>query len=202
MPVDQLGSDPPPEAEPSQAERLRRGSREAMAEIFGQHVDAIYNFCYRRTGSWTAAEDLCSEVFLTAWRRHRAVAANEAGSVLPWLYGVATNVCRNHLRSLRRKTAALARLGEVEPPGLDDRVLARLTEGRRLREALHRVAELPTADQEVFFLVCWEELSYRDTAAALGIRIGTVKSRLARVRRALRSADQPRPTPTGLPSAE
>ncbi|MFC7623724.1 RNA polymerase sigma factor [Microlunatus sp. GCM10028923] len=202
MSIDQPGLDPPAGSGASLAERLRRGSREAMAEAYSQHIDAIYNFCFRRSGSWATAEDLCSDVFLTAWRRHRAVLANDAGSVLPWLYGIATNVCRNHLRSTRRGTAALAKIPAIERPQLDDQVLAQLAVTSRVRDALRQVAELAPGDQEVFVLVCWEELSYSDAAAALGIRIGTVRSRLARVRRTLRTAERPLPAPASLHSTD
>lgn len=161
-----------------------------MSQIFEIHLDAIYNYCYRRTGSWSAAEDLASMVFLEVWRtRHRAVELH--GSPLPWLYGVATNVCRNHQRSLRRRAQAFSRLhladtGSVR--GADD-VIEELDADRRLGRAIERLAALPQADQDVFVLVCWEELSYAEAAQALEIPIGTVRSRLARVRRILRLTD-------------
>ena len=45
------------------AERLRPGSKQAMAEVFSIHLDAIYKYCYRRSGSWSVAEGLTSSVF-------------------------------------------------------------------------------------------------------------------------------------------
>lgn len=171
-------------------ERLRRGSREAMAEVFHAHLDAIYNYCYRRTGSWSAAEDLSSTVFLEVWRHRRRIVEVDA-SVLPWIYGVATNVCRNHLRSLRRQSAAITRmhLADVSAALGSDDVDDQLDAGRRAAQALQRLDRLPQADQDVFVLVCWEGLSYAAAAEALGIPIGTVRSRLARVRRFLRLTD-------------
>lgn len=188
----------PPEEQQATAEQLRAGSSAAMSAVFAEHVDVIYNYCYRRSGSWSAAEDLTSQVFLTAWNRRRQVIANDAGSVLPWLYGVATNVCRNHLRSQRRQSAALPRLVPVEPAPFDDQVVDRITHRDRLGRALEHLAASTSADQDAFLLVCWEELSYADAAAALGIRVGTVKSRVARVRRALRSAEPSAPSRAGL----
>jgi RNA polymerase sigma-70 factor, ECF subfamily len=55
------------------AERLRTGSKQAMTEIFSTHLDAVYNYCYRRTGSWSVAEDLSSSV-LARVRRHLRIA--------------------------------------------------------------------------------------------------------------------------------
>jgi RNA polymerase sigma-70 factor, ECF subfamily len=61
-----------------------------------------------------------------------------------------------------------------------------LADAQRVERLLERLAELPQRDQDVFFLVAWEELTYAETAQALGIAIGTVRSRLARVRRTLK----------------
>jgi len=169
--------------------RLREGSREAMSSIFQAHLDVIYNYCYRRSGSWAAAEDLAATVFLEVWRnRHRAISVDD--SVLPWIYGIATNVCRNHHRSQLRHSSAVTRLAEIgDQPAEDDAVADQLDNERRLRNVLDRVHALPQADQDVFVLICWEELSYAAAAAALQIPVGTVRSRLARVRRVLRLAD-------------
>ena len=72
--------------------------------LFERHARAIYN-CFRRTADWAVAEDLTSIVFLEAWRRRERELLPE--KVLPWLYGIATNVIRNRRRSLRRHAAAL-----------------------------------------------------------------------------------------------
>lgn len=96
-------------------EQLRNGSREAMTEVFHTHLDVIYNYCYRRSGSWSAAEDLSSTAFLEVWRHRRRIVEVD-GSVLPWIYGVATNVCRNHQPSASRSArSALAWPGSAAP---------------------------------------------------------------------------------------
>ena len=65
-------------------EQLRDGDEEAMAAVFADHLDVIYNYCYRRTSSWSVAEDLSATVFLDPWKlRRRAVELD--GSILPWL---------------------------------------------------------------------------------------------------------------------
>ena len=167
---------------------LRAGSRTAMATVFRTHLDAVYNYCYRRTGSWSAAEDLTSTVFLEVWKNRRRIVELD-GTVLPWLYGVAANVCRNHLRSQRRGALALARLPAPELSHHDADVVDQLHTDRRAGQLRDRLSQLPMADQDVFVLVCWEELSYAQAAIALAIPIGTVRSRLARVRRTLKLTD-------------
>ena len=60
------------------------GDDDAFGALFERHSRAVYNFAFRWTADWAAAEDLASEVFLTAWRRRREVVfTTESGSVLP-----------------------------------------------------------------------------------------------------------------------
>lgn len=166
------------------------GDEHAFGELFARHGRAIYNYCFRRTADWSAAEDLTSVVFLETWRRRRHVRMEE-GSLLPWLYGVATNVLRNHQRSLRRHSAALARLPEPVPQAEDDDlVAARLDDQRRMREVLEEIGHLPERDQELLALCVWEELTYAEAALALGIPVGTVRSRLSRIRARLKEPPQ------------
>jgi RNA polymerase sigma factor (sigma-70 family) len=166
-------------------ERAQAGATEAFGVIFRRHVDAVYNHCFRRLGSWSGAEDAASLVFLEAWRRReRAVDIN--GSLMPWLLGVANNVVRNLRRAARRYDAALFRL---PPPGSEpdhaDRVASRLDDEKRVREVLRRLAALSRAEQDVVSLVVMSGLSYAEAAVALGVPVGTVRSRLARARRRL-----------------
>ena len=80
--------------------RSRAGDADAFGLLFERHAKAIYNYCFRRLGDWAAAEDMLSIVFLEAWRRRDKELPPD--KVLPWLYGIATNVVRNRRRSERR----------------------------------------------------------------------------------------------------
>jgi RNA polymerase sigma-70 factor (ECF subfamily) len=166
--------------------RARDGDDEAFGMLFDRHSRTVYNFCFRRTADWSAAEDLTSVVFLETWKR-RGQLRMESGSLLPWLYGVATNVLNNHRRSLRRHRDALARIPSppASPNDAED-VTARLDAERQMRQVLESIKTLPRRDREVLALCVWEGLGYRETAEALGIPVGTVRSRLARARARLR----------------
>jgi RNA polymerase sigma factor (sigma-70 family) len=168
--------------------RARSGDADAFGLLFERHAKAIYNFCFRRTGSWGAAEDLLSIVFLEAWRRRDRELP--PGKVLPWLYGIATNVVRNRRRSVRRFRRALARVPAPRPElGFESDADGRLDDERRMKDALDLLARLPRHEQEVFVLCAWSELSYEDAALALEVPVGTVRSRLSRARRRLRELD-------------
>lgn len=173
-----MGSDA---ADASLWRRALDGDQRAFAEVFDRRHRAVYNFLFRRVGDWSVAEDLTSVVFLEAWRRRRHVVFVD-DSALPWLLGTATNVLRNHRRSLRRHQAALARVPVDRPHDhVADDVAARLDDERRMRAVVAALDTLGRADREV--LGCaWAGLSYEETAVALGVPVGTVRSRLSRAR--------------------
>lgn len=171
---------------------VRAGDASAFEQVFDRHATAIYNYCFRRTASWDTAQDATSTVFLEAWRtRERLVVVD--GSVLPWLYGIATNVCRNTNRSATRYLRAVTRMpASPDVPDHAEDVAGRLDDQRRMQQVLAGVADLPARERDVVALVVWERLDYAAASAALGIPIGTVRSRLSRARARLSS---PLPTP-------
>src|SRR6266568_3500027 len=115
--------------------RVRQGDADALAALFRRHADVIYNHCFRRLGDWGAAEDMVSIVFLEAWRRRDADV--RPGKVLPWFYGIATNVVRNRRRSERRYAAALRRLPPDGPaPDPADAVVAQADDERQMKRLL------------------------------------------------------------------
>jgi RNA polymerase sigma-70 factor (ECF subfamily) len=170
--------------------RSRAGDTAAFGVLFERHAREIYNYLFRRTGDWALAEDLLSVVFLEAWRRRRKKL--DEGKVRPWLFGIATNVLRTQRRSRRRYKAALRRIPRPEPDsGFADLSDERLDDERRVDEALARLSALSRNELDVFVLCAWMGLGYEDAAAALGIRVGTVKSRISRAREKLGEPEPP-----------
>lgn len=168
--------------------RAQAGDADAFGLLFERHARTIYNYCFRRTGDWAAAEDLVSIVFLEAWRRRDQ--RLPPGKELPWLLGIATNVVRNRRRSERRYAAALRRVPESRTePELTSESDERLDDERLMRQTLELLSRLPRRELDVFVLCAWFELSYEDAAVALEIPVGTVRSRLSRARVRLRELD-------------
>jgi RNA polymerase sigma factor (sigma-70 family) len=163
-------------------DRLRGGDPGALAALFDRYGDRIHNHCFRHLADWAEAEDATSSVFLEVWRHRHRVRLHD-GSALPWLYGVATNVCRNAGRSRRRYLRAVARLPEqaMEPDHAEG-VTDRLGSEARMRAVLEQLRALPAREREVLALVAWAGLSYDQAAAALAVPVGTVRSRLSRAR--------------------
>jgi RNA polymerase sigma-70 factor (ECF subfamily) len=106
----------------------------------------------------------------------------DGGSLRPWVLGIAVNVTRNVARASRRHEAAMSRLQPTpEQPDFADELAGRIDDAARL--ALGR---LRPGEREVLALCVWAGLDYAAAAEALGVPVGTVRSRLSRARRKLR----------------
>ena len=164
------------------------GDREAFGRIFDRHAKTVYNHLFRRTADWSEAEDLTSTVFMHAWRR-RAETVLDRDSALPWLLGIANGLMSNTRRRLRRAEALLHRLvSRDEPVGDHADLVAGLVDDERRMSEIHRaLARLPRHEYEVVELCVWSGLDQQAAAVALGVAVGTVKSRLHRARRRLGS---------------
>jgi RNA polymerase sigma factor (sigma-70 family) len=116
----------------------------AFAGMYDAHAADLLRYLWRRCGDCAQAEDLLSVVFLEAWRRRAALRPGAA--TRPWLYGIATNVLRNHRRSLRRHRAALERIAAAAPtcaPAADEQAAIQA----RLADALDALRRLPGASR-------------------------------------------------------
>ncbi|MGW4379004.1 RNA polymerase sigma factor [Kitasatospora sp. NPDC004531] len=165
--------------------RIRAGDEGAFGVLFREHGRAVYNHCFRLTGDWSGAEDCASLVFLEAWRL-RGKAEPTGGSLLPWLLGIATFVVHRRRRVARRHRALMERMPE---PGLlpdfADELVGRLEDQERIAAVREVLDRLSRSDREVLALCVWAGLDYAAAAHALGVPVGTVRSRLSRARRRL-----------------
>jgi len=155
----------------------------AFEEIFERHGGAVWRYSRRRVGQ-DAAEDVVADTFLVAFQRRGEFDSNYE-SARPWLLGIATNVIRRRLRDerayLERKRHALS-LIPVEDTADVDRL-----DAERMRPMLiEALLALSLEDRETFLLVSVGELTYSEAASALGVPVGTVRSRIHRARNQLR----------------
>jgi RNA polymerase sigma factor (sigma-70 family) len=149
---------------------------DACGAIFERHANAVYEHCFRRTASWSMAEDLTSAVFTEAWRKRKDVSLS-GESILPWLLAVATNATRNAERSLRRHRRLLASLPPPEPvPDIAEGAARRADSDRAMRTLRVSLQDLAAPEREVLELCDWAGLSYAEAAAALRVPIGALIS--------------------------
>jgi RNA polymerase sigma-70 factor (ECF subfamily) len=161
--------------------RASRRRPEQFAVVFDRHFAAIHRYLARRAGR-EIADDLASLCFTVAFER-RLTFDTSADDARPWLYGIATNLLRDHWRAERRSAATVIRLSR-------DRGAAALsdpaTTDDRDPELARALRSLDPAQRDVLLLYAWAELSYEEISAALDVPVGTVRSRLARARARVR----------------
>ena len=167
------------------------GDERAFVTVYDRYAQRLLTYAYRRTGSAQRAEDALSLVMLEAWRRRREVRFGPDQTMAGWLFRSVHYVLANESRAARRHGHALARIARLARPVQDD-VERRLLDDDRLRRVLDRLRDLSSKDRDVLELAAWSGLSESEMAAALGIPVGTLKSRLSRARRRLEDlCDQP-----------
>jgi RNA polymerase sigma-70 factor, ECF subfamily len=169
-----------------------RGDERAFGHLLERYRNRVANLVRCRLGSRSLwVEDVAQDVFLQVHRGARSFEGRSAFKT--WLFGVALNVCRDHIQRERR----VAGTGAVEAD--DDRTLAFLP-GESLdplelleraeRDALIRSAieRLTPTHRTVLQLRDWEEMTYDEIAQVLAVPVGTVRSRLHNARAALAKA--------------
>jgi len=159
--------------------------------VFDRHATTLYRYFVRRVGA-NEADGLLGELFRVAFER-RITYDTSRPNARPWLYGIATNILAKHRRREARRLRATARLvaERSAPADLADGVAASVDAAEQWPRVSELIAELPDGERDALLLFVWEQLSYEEIAASLEIPIGTVRSRLNRVRRRLRALDVP-----------
>jgi RNA polymerase sigma factor (sigma-70 family) len=180
---------PPDLQRPSDAKLIEQSvaEPEVFAVLFDRYAADIHHYAARRLGA-SAADDLVAETFLVAFRRRGSYDTGRS-QARPWLYGIATTLIARQRRSERRLYRALARTGlDPLPEPIADQVVRRVAAQGQQRRLAAALAGLSPADREVLLLLAWGGLSYAEIAEALGVPVGTVRSRLHRARRKVREA--------------
>lgn len=151
--------------------------------IFDRHYDEIRAYVWRRLDP-DVAEEVAAETFARAFaERQRFDPQYE--SARPWLFGIATNLLRMHLRSERRRLHAYARSPRDDSEDFASNATDRASAASMRKELLDGLARLSRRDREIVLLVAWAELTSAEVGAALGIPDATVRTRLARARKKL-----------------
>ncbi len=168
--------------------RVAGGDREAFAAVVDRHKDAMVAYLTRLTGDRDRAEDLAQETFLRLFRG--AGRYVERGLLRAYLYRIATNLARSEERRARRAKLLQPLLGphrDGEPGTWHDALLR----DELQRQVAAAVAALPLRWRVPLVLHEIEGWPYAEVAAQLGVREGTVKSRIHRGRERLRRALAP-----------
>lgn len=159
-------------------ERARRGDEAAWESLVREHQAGVFRLAYLLTGDPDEAEDVAQEAFI---RAYRALDRFEAGRPLrPWLLRIAKNVASNRRRAGKRYRAALGRAARASPEPVMSSAEDTSDEARRATQLWEAVQQLARKDREVILLRYFLDLPVSETAEALDVAEGTVKSRTAR----------------------
>ncbi|WP_256728695.1 RNA polymerase sigma factor [Microbacterium oleivorans] len=170
-------------------EVIERSANEpsAFALLFDRHAPAIYRYAVQRLEEGSA-EDVMSETFLVAFEK-RAAYDLAIVDARPWLFGIATRLMRKRVRlEARAWKGMVADLAAQLSPDMIEQAGARLDAARLTRRLASALRGLPASDRDTLLLYAWGDLDYAGISRALDVPIGTVRSRLNRARRILRTA--------------
>jgi RNA polymerase sigma-70 factor (ECF subfamily) len=150
------------------------GDEAGLAALLERHWDSLVRYAFSILGDWDAAEDVAEEVFVRLWE-HRETWGLE-GSVRGLLFRIARNLCMDEYR----QAEARQRVVRKAPEQLAAPTPAEYVVGKEVHSAVNAaVANLPHRRREVFVLVRYHGLSYREAADALGVASQTVANHLS-----------------------
>ncbi|MEV6149811.1 sigma-70 family RNA polymerase sigma factor [Nonomuraea sp. NPDC052129] len=160
---------------------------EKFATLFDRYAAMLYRYISFRLGS-ELTEDLVGETFLIAFRRRGSYDVSYLDA-RPWLLGIATKLIIRHRRAEVSRYRALRRQAPVQAVDGPEEAITRVLAAQGSRPVLlQALSRLPRGDRDVLLLIAWSDMTYQETARALNIPVGTVKSRLNRARRMVREA--------------
>jgi RNA polymerase sigma-70 factor, ECF subfamily len=174
-------------------QRCAAGDEDACSELVAEHQRMVYQLSLNLLGDHNEALDLSQEVFLRVFRTIHGFRGQSA--LRTWIFRIVVNQARNRQRWWRRRHRSqqvsldehISAHGELPAQGnggSPDRILGQKQLAERIRTSLDR---LPFDQRTAIVLREIDGLSYEEIGFSLGIAVGTVKSRLARAREALRA---------------
>jgi RNA polymerase sigma-70 factor (ECF subfamily) len=153
----------------------------AFELIFERHFAAVHGYLNRRAGR-DIADDLAAETFALAFEQRAS--CRSTGSLLPWLYGIATNLLRRCWRAERTQRRAYGRSGVDRSVDRDEDDAAARADGATLHARLAKALKaMPSRQRDALLLYALADLSYEEVAIALGVPVGTVRTWVHRARK-------------------
>ncbi|MCM5557151.1 sigma-70 family RNA polymerase sigma factor [Pleomorphomonas sp. JP5] len=152
----------------------REGDRQAFARLFAFYAPRLRTFLIRQGFSASDCDDLIQDTMLAVWRKAERFDA-EAGAVSTWIFTICRNLGIDRRRRLARRLVEAEPVSDIDPsPSAEGEIITR-EEETRVRRALDH---LPAEQAEVITLSFFSQSPQTEIARALGIPLGTVKSRV------------------------
>jgi RNA polymerase sigma-70 factor (ECF subfamily) len=164
--------------------QAKLGDENAYQQIVDLYREAVFRLAYLIIGDAHDAEDIAQETFIRAYGSLNRF--DDSRPLRPWLLQIAANLARNKQRSVGRYWSAIKRFARVTPEISDNAVERRAIQHAEADALWQAVRRLTAHEQEIIYLRYFLNLSVEETADALDVRPGTVKSRLHRALKQLR----------------
>jgi len=169
-------------------DQILQGDTDSFAQLVETYQDKVYSLCLRMVGDREDARDLAQEAFVKAWRGLKFYKHEAAFST--WLYRLTSNVCIDFLRQKKRKSALSLTSQEEEEqidiPDPSPQPEELVLQQQRKEAVADAMSQLEDEFRLVLTLRVVQERSYEEIAEIMDLKVGTVKSRLARAREKLR----------------
>lgn len=176
---------------------VQKGNNEAFDILVNRYKNRLHAYLYRLLGDRDEAEEFAQETFVRAYinaDKYRTIAKFST-----WLYTIGTNLVRNRMRNLKRRPRMWSLWNdsfgddgqwmEIEDKSQDSE---RLADREKLQEFIQiAIEQIPSKYRPAFVLREIEDLSYEEIAAATGVKLGTVRSRINRGRKYFKKAITP-----------
>lgn len=169
-------------------QKIIAGETHMFSIFVDRYKDKVFNLVYRFTGDYSETEDICQEIFITAYKKLPSFKAD--ARVSTWLYKVASNKCIDWYRSKKRKNffTFFGGTGQIDDVKADtpapQEIYILNEEQKTLQNAVNKLDEKYRIVVVMFY---YQHLSYRDIAAILELSVRTVETRLYRAKKILKS---------------
>lgn len=159
--------------------RILNGDREAYSALVDRYKGPVFDLAYRMTGTYHEAEDLAQEAFVKAYETLKGFRKEKR--LFPWIYTIALNLIRNHLKKRLREMPVTASDPYLEAAEEKTHDPEHDTIIRQEIEMLSRCMQtLPPDLREAVILRCYQDLSFEEVSEILGISLGATKMRVYR----------------------
>lgn len=155
---------------------IATGEEKALRELIRLMQGRVHAYCYSLLGREEDAEEITSEVFFQVWRSAKKFRGDSKATT--WIFGIARNLCLNHLRKKKLQFMELLETDAVYEPEEEPEYNPEL-----VKKAMEKLSPL---HREVLYLAYYEELPYSKIAEILGIPENTVKTRVFNAKRKLK----------------
>jgi RNA polymerase sigma-70 factor, ECF subfamily len=160
--------------------KIAKGDRSALSELYDRYSGMIYAIAWKSLNSVEECEEVVLEVFAQIWRIADRFDVHK-GSVEQWIFTLARSRILDRLRKLQRLNkvnAAIAAGAEIEFPTCSVDPIEAVEIGERRQQVLQALSQLPPEQRQVIDMAYYQGLTHTEIAAATGLSLGTVKTRL------------------------